>query len=38
MHDSYTACMKIINGLNLSDYQSSIVNNLSKLIEIRVGN
>ena len=26
------------NGYNLSDYQSSIVNNLSILIEIRSGN
>ena len=32
MHDNYTASMKIINGQNLSDYQSSIVNNLSTLI------
>ena len=38
MHDSYTASMKIINGQNLSDYQSSIVNNLSTLIEMRSGN
>ena len=38
MHDSYTASMKIINGQNSSDYQSSIVNNLSALIEIRSGN
>ena len=30
--------MKIINGQNLSDYQSSIVNNLSTLIEMRSGN
>ena len=37
-HDSYTACMKIINGQNLSDYQSSTVNNLSTLIEMRSGN
>ena len=29
MHDSYTASMEIIIGQNLSDYQSSIVNNLS---------
>ena len=35
MHDSYTTSMKIINGQNLSDYQSSIVNNLSTLIEMR---
>ena len=27
IHDSYTASMKIINGQNLSDYQSSTVNN-----------
>ena len=33
MHDSYTASMQIINGQNLSDYQSSIVNNLSTLME-----
>ena len=26
MHDSYTVSMKIINGQNLSDYQSSTVN------------
>ena len=38
MYDSYTASMKIINGQNLSDYQSSIVNNLSTLIEMRSGN
>ena len=38
MHDSYTTSMKIINGQNLSDYQSSIVNNLSTLIEMRSGN
>ena len=38
MHDSYTAIMKIINGQNLSDYQSSIVNNLNTLIEMRSGN
>ena len=38
MHDTYTASMKIINGQNLSDYQSSIVNNLSTLIEMRSGN
>ena len=36
--DSYTTSMKIINGQNLSDYQSSIVNNLSTLIEMRSGN
>ena len=34
MHDSYTASMKIING----DYQSSTVNNLSTLIDMRSGN
>ena len=38
MHDSYAASMKIINGQNLSDYQSSTVNNLSTLIEMRSGN
>ena len=38
MYDSYTASMKIINGQNLSDYQSSTVNNLSTLIEMRFGN
>ena len=38
MYDSYTASMKIINGQNLSDYQSSTVNNLSTLIEMRSGN
>ena len=38
MQDSYTTSMKIINGQNLSDYQSSIVNNLSTLIEMRSGN
>ena len=38
MHASYTACMKIINCQNLSDYQSSIVNNLSTLIGMRAGN
>ena len=38
MHDSYTTSMKIINGPNLSDYQSSTVNNLSTLIEIRSAN
>ena len=38
MHDSYTASMKIINCQNLSDYQSSTVNNLSTLIEMRSGN
>ena len=38
MHDSYTASMTIINGQNLSDYQSSIVNNLSTFIEMRSGN
>ena len=38
MHDSYTTSMKIINDQNLSDYQSSIVNNLSTLIEMRSGN
>ena len=38
MHDSYTTSMKIINGQNLSNYQSSIVNNLSTLIEMRSGN
>ena len=38
MHDSYTASMNIIRGQNLSDYQSSIVNNLSTLIEMRSGN
>ena len=38
MHDSYPASMKIINDQNLSDYQSSIVNNLSTLIEMRSGN
>ena len=38
MHDSYTASMKIINGQNLSDYQSSTVNNLSTLIAMRSGN
>ena len=38
MHDSYTASMKIINGQNLSDYQSSAVNNLSTLTEMRSGN
>ena len=38
MHDSYNACMKIINSQNLSDYQSSIVKNLSTLIEMRSGN
>ena len=38
MHDSYTTSMKIINGQNLSDYQSSIVNNLSTLIEMSSGN
>ena len=38
MHDSNTASMKIINGQNLSDYQSSTVNNLSTLIEMRAGN
>ena len=38
MHDSYTASMKIIDGQNLSDYQSSIVNNLSTLIEMRSDN
>ena len=38
MHDSYTASMKIINGQNLSDYQSSIVNHLSTLIELSSGN
>ena len=38
MHDSYTASMKIINGQNLSDYQSSTVNHLSTLIEMRSGN
>ena len=37
MHDNYTASMKIINDQNLSDYHSSIVNNLSTLIEIRSG-
>ena len=37
MHDRYTASMKIINGQNLSDYQSSIVNNVSTLIEMRSG-
>ena len=37
-HDSYTASMKIINGQNLSDCQSSTVNNLSTLIEMRSGN
>ena len=31
MHDSYTTSMKISNEI-LSDYQSSIVNNLSTLI------
>ena len=36
MQDSYTTSMKIINGQNLSDYQSSIVNNLSTLIEIEI--
>ena len=30
--------MKVINGQNLSDYQSSIVNNLSTFIEMRYGN
>ena len=29
--------MKIINGQNLSDHQTSIVNNLSTLIEMRSG-
>ena len=38
MHASYIASMKIINGHNLSDYQSSIVNNLRTLIEMRSGN
>ena len=38
MHDSCTASMKIINGQNLSDYQSSIINILSTLIEMRSGN
>ena len=38
MYDSYTASMKIINGQNLSDYQSSTVTNLSTLIEMRYGN
>ena len=38
IHDSYTTSMKIINGQNLSDYQSSIVNNLSTLIEMGSGN
>ena len=38
MHDSYTASMKIIDGQNLSYYQSSIINNLSTLIEMRSGN
>ena len=38
MHDSYAASMNIINGQNLSDYQSSTVNNLSTLIEMRSGN
>ena len=37
MHDSYTASMKIINGQNVSDYQSRIVNNLITLIAIRSG-
>ena len=30
--------MKLINGHNLNDYQSSTVNNLSALIEMRSGN
>ena len=34
MHDCYTASMKTIKGQNLSDYQSSIVNNLSTLIDM----
>ena len=38
MHDSYTVSMKIINDQNLSDYQSSTVNNLRTLIEMRSGN
>ena len=38
MHVSYTASMKINNGQNLSDYQSSTVNNLSTLNEMRSGN
>ena len=38
MHDSYTASMKIINGQNLSDYQSSTVINLSTLIKMRSDN
>ena len=38
MIDNYTVCLKIINGQTLSDYQSSIVNNLSTLIEMRSGN
>ena len=38
MHDSYTASMKIIIGQNLSDYQSSTVNNLSSLFKMRSGN
>ena len=38
MYDNYTASMKIINGQNWSDYQSSIINNLSTLIGIRSGN
>ena len=38
MYDGYTTSMKIINGQNLSDYQSSIVNNWSTIIEMRSGN
>ena len=38
MHDSYTASMKIISGQNLSEYQSSTVNNWSTLSEMRSGN
>ena len=38
IHNSCTASMEIINAQNLSDYQSSIVHNLSTLIEIISGN
>ena len=38
MYGNFTASMKIITYHKLSDHQSSIVNNLSTLIEITPGN